>query len=329
MAKKESKVNIYKAADMGRPEFFSSGSVLLDCALGGGWAENRYANIIGNTSTGKSLLAIIACANYRKKYPKRKIYYVETEAAFDPEFAQRIGLPQDNLFFPEIFMVEELFKFIEDIADQPSLVIIDSMDALTTESELEAEFESSGYAGARKAERMSSMFRQLNQKMSKGNITLIIVSQTRDKLGVVFGRKWTRAGGRALDFYASQIVVLTPGAKLTKEVSGIKRSIGSLTTVVVDKNKVGAPYRTAVIPILYSKGLDDVKACADWLKLTGALEEVTGYKLQAQVYANLTPELRQHITEEVIRRWEMLELQFMGTDFTVEDTGPESKATDD
>lgn len=320
MAKKDNKINIYKATEMDKPEFFSSGSVLLDCALGGGWAENRYANIIGNTSTGKSLLAIIACANYRKKYPKRKIYYIETEAAFDPKFAQRIGLPQDNLFFPEIFMVEELFKFIENISDEPSLVVVDSMDALTTESELEAEFEKSGYAGARKAERMSSMFRQLNQKMSKSNVSLIIVSQTRDKLGVMFGRKWTRAGGRALDFYASQIVVLTPGAKLTKEVSGIKRSIGSLTTVVVDKNKVGAPYRTAIIPILYSKGLDDIKACVDWLKSIGVLEEVTGCKQQSQVYGLLSPELIGHIKEEVQKQWEKLELQFMGTDFTVEDS---------
>ncbi len=310
--KKDSGINIYKATDMGSPEFFSSGSALLDCALGGGWAEDRYANIIGNTSTGKSLLAIIACKNYRQKYPKRKIYYVETEAAFDPKFAQRIGLPQSNLFFPEIFMVEELFKFLESIADEPALVVIDSMDALTTESELEAEFEKSGYAGARKAERMSSMFRQLNQKMAKSNVTLIVVSQTRDKLGVMFGRKWTRAGGRALDFYASQIVVLTPGAKLTKEISGIKRSIGTLTTVVIDKNKVGAPYRTAIIPILYSCGLDDVKACVDWLKSIGALEEVTSYKQQSQVYDNMTPELHEHIQSEVKRRWEMLESQFMG-----------------
>jgi recombination protein RecA len=42
--------------------------------------------------------------------------------------------------------------------------------------------------------------------MSDADVTLLIVSQVRDKIGAMFGAKHTRTGGRALDFYASQVL---------------------------------------------------------------------------------------------------------------------------
>ena len=44
-------------------QFFSSGCTILDAALGGGWACGRVANILGESSTGKTLLGIEAAAS--------------------------------------------------------------------------------------------------------------------------------------------------------------------------------------------------------------------------------------------------------------------------
>jgi len=38
--------------------FFSSGCVLLDMALGGGYAQGRVINVVGDKSTGKTLLSL-------------------------------------------------------------------------------------------------------------------------------------------------------------------------------------------------------------------------------------------------------------------------------
>lgn len=45
-----------------KPKTFSTGCVLLDSALGGGWPYGRMVNVVGDKSTGKTLLAIEACA---------------------------------------------------------------------------------------------------------------------------------------------------------------------------------------------------------------------------------------------------------------------------
>src|ERR1019366_3976564 len=78
-------------------EFISSGCHNLDLALGGGWAEGRVSNIVGDKSTGKSLLAIEACANFAIKYPKGTIRYREAEAAFDRPYAEALGMPVDHV----------------------------------------------------------------------------------------------------------------------------------------------------------------------------------------------------------------------------------------
>src|SRR5262252_7801779 len=80
-------------------EFFSSGSKTLDLALGGGWAKPRVANIIGDKSTGKTLLCIEAAANFARQYPTGKIRYRETEGAFQKSYARALGMPIERIDF--------------------------------------------------------------------------------------------------------------------------------------------------------------------------------------------------------------------------------------
>ena len=60
--------------------FLPSGCAVLDCVMGGGYAEGRIINIVGDKSTGKTLLAIEAAANYAKKWPSSAIIYNEKAA---------------------------------------------------------------------------------------------------------------------------------------------------------------------------------------------------------------------------------------------------------
>src|SRR4029077_14447496 len=64
-------------------DFIDSGSALLNCVLGGGWPLTRIVNIVGDESTGKTLLVIEACANFHRQYAEGNIYYREAESAFD------------------------------------------------------------------------------------------------------------------------------------------------------------------------------------------------------------------------------------------------------
>lgn len=255
-----------------------SGSKLLDLALGGGWARHRISNIVGDKSTGKTLLAIEACANFVHTVPKGRVRYRETESAFDVPYAKAIGFPVDKVDFGDpLDTVEDLYEDLNRICKGSrgeELVIIDSLDSLSDAEEISRDFSAGSYGGA-KAKNMSKMFRMLRRAMSDAKVTLIIISQIRDKMNVVgYGKKTTRSGGRALDFYASQILNIAYMGRVTKTVSKIKRPSGIKISAFCEKNKIGLPLRTANFRIMFGYGIDDSYSCLEWLKEAGRLGQL-------------------------------------------------------
>lgn len=267
----------YFASPKTKMRFIRTGSKLLDCALGGGWARGRIANIVGDKSTGKTLLCIEACANFIAEHPKAMVRYRESEAAFDDPYAEALGMPLDRVDFGEpLDTVEDLFEDLSDVLKRmkgPELYICDSLDALSDRAEMGRSMDEGSY-GAEKAKKLSQMFRRLVRDMEDKDLTLIIVSQIRDKIGAMFGRKFTRTGGRALDFYASQVALLAHLGTEHKTVSGVKRAVGVNIRAKIDKNKIGLAFREAEFPILFGYGVDDILSCLLWLKDVKALKDV-------------------------------------------------------
>lgn len=274
-------------------ECFTSGCVLLDCVLGGrGWAKHRVANVIGDKSTGKTLLMIEACANYARKFKKDKIKYREIESAFDQPYAGALGMPLDRVDFGEnrmVATVEDLFDDIDEFCDSckkakvGGLYITDSLDPLSDAAEMDADFGAASF-GAQKAKDMSKLFRKLVNKMPACGVTLIIVSQIRDKIGVTFGKKYSRSGGKALDFYGSQVIYLAHLSRLKATRKGIERAVGIQVKAMCEKNKVGLPFRDCEFPIKFGFGIDDIESSIAWL------EETKQKDLFIEGYGKMTPE---------------------------------------
>jgi recombination protein RecA len=275
-------------------EFFPSGCKLLDLALGGGWAQRRVINIVGDKSTGKTLLCIEAAANFARVHPEGRIRYRESESAFSKSYAATLGMPLDRVDFGEpVDTVEDIYEELDyraRNAEHPELFIVDSLDALSTRAELKRAIGKGSY-GADKAKVMSELFRTCNSAAAAANITTMIVSQERDKIGVLFGKKTTRSGGRALDFYASQVVWLAQIGRIKKTIAKQERVIGIRVRANLDKNKVGTPYLRADFPILFNYGIDDDRACREWLAKVGG--KATG-----------------DLHETVERRWNQIESAF-------------------
>lgn len=262
--------------------FIPTGCTGLDCILGGGWGYGTISNIIGDSSSGKTLLAIEATANYALQYSDAKIVYAESEAAFDQQYAKGLGMPIDRVEFREddndIHTVEDFYDDLMDSCDEvdkqksSGLYILDSLDALSDVAEMDRDM-SEGTYGTSKARQMSTLFRKATKRLKKSNLTLIVVSQTRQNIGVTFGNKWSVSGGEALKFYASQRVLLAHLKRLTKTVNKIKRATGVQIKAQCIKSKVGNPFREFEFPIIFGYGIDDLKANLDWLDETGFLKE--------------------------------------------------------
>ena len=258
--------------------FIRSGATTLDCTVGNGWPLGRIVNIVGDKSTGKTLLAIEAMANFARQYPKGKIVYAESEAAFIPDYAEALGLPLDRVQFQkDVDTVEVLFDNLKDFVaarrkrNQEGLYILDSLDALTDEDEKKSDMRKGSY-GMKKPKQMSSLFRRLVREVEKSNVCVIVISQIRDNIGVTFGRKYSRSGGKALDFYASIVLYLAHLGEIRRTIRGIKRTVGVNIRAKCTKNKIGLPFRVCDFPIIFAYGIEDVVANLLWLEENKQIE---------------------------------------------------------
>lgn len=322
---KVSKGGAYFSAPSTSLKFISSGCKLLDCVLGGGWVLGRIGNIVGDKSTGKTLLMIEACANFAIQYPKGDIYYREAEAAFDQRYAESLGLPKGRVDFGNSFhTVEDMFEDLDKITSahkgKPGLYIVDSLDALSDRTELKRKIDEASYGGD-KAKQMSELFRRLTKKVEDSNLCVLIVSQVRDKIGATFGRKTTRSGGKALDFYASQVLYLAHTGRLKRTVEKIERVYGVTIKAHCDKNKVGLPFRECEFDIRFAFGIDDIKANLDWLSDANKLSLLDMTKVEVPKLIDSLEEsspeeiaeIRSSIDEAVQTGWYEVEQKFLPT----------------
>lgn len=299
-----------------RGRVISSGSVLLDLVLGGGWKCGRISNVVGDRSSGKTLLAIEALANFSLADPGGKRRYLEAESAFDTDYAKQLGFPDDVELGSNARTVEDLDRDLVEFCKECdplhcNIYIVDSLDALSDEAEMEREIDKGSY-GAQKAKKLSEFFRRRVSLIEEANVHFLVISQIRDKLNVTFGETKTRSGGRALDFYASQILWLAEIQKIKKTKLGLERTIGIVTRAKTKKNKIGKPFRDCDLTILFNYGVDDQQSMLGWLKKTKSIQSPESLEKEiAEARRNQDRDAIRDITdflrEETIARWQEIE----------------------
>lgn len=279
-----------------------------------------------------TLLAIEAAANFANQYPKGLIWYREAEAAFDPSYAETLGLPVKRVDFGEEGIdtqwdtVEEIFvdldACIKEALDKkvPGLYIIDSLDALSSAAELERDIDKGSY-GMEKPKMLGKMFRQLTRKLGQANVCLIIISQVRDKIGVTFGRKWTRSGGKAMDFYASIVLYLSHIETLARTVGSLKRATAIRVRAKCEKNKIAMPFRECEVTIRFGYGMDDVEAALHWLEEVKMLDRLSLSDKTVGRYLTETAKMDwdeylkrvTQVRDVVLTAWNEVEARFLPT----------------
>jgi recombination protein RecA len=300
-------------------EFVSTGCTIFDCALGGnGWPLGRIINLVGDKSTSKSSLATEAVINFLLQYPDGLAFYRETEAAFLLSYSEGMGLPLDKVDFgdPEkpVTTVEEFARDLGAFVGRclakkvPGIYVLDSLDALSDEAEMGRDIGEGSY-GTKKAAKLSELFRTCTRKLEQANVLLFVVSQVRENINAMFGEKYRRSGGKALDFYSTGIAWLSHLKTLKRTIKKVERPYGIMVGVKIKKNKVAMPHRECSFPFLFGYGIDDLTASLDWLKSIGRLEgsglenidvnKITDedYKLFQQRAATLVKEIWDDIEE--------------------------------
>ncbi|MFQ1702655.1 recombinase RecA [Loktanella agnita] len=253
------------AADI---ESTSTGSLGLDIALGiGGLPKGRVIEIYGPESSGKTTLTLHSIAEEQKK--GGVCAFVDAEHALDPQYAKKLGVNLDELLISQPDTGEQALEIVDTLvrSGAVSLVVVDSVAALTPKSELEGDMGDSS-VGVH-ARLMSQAMRKLTGSINRSGCMVIFINQIRMKIGVMFGSPETTTGGNALKFYASvRLDIRRIGAIKDRD-----EVVGNATRVKVVKNKVAPPFKQVEFDIMYGEGISKTGELLDLGVKAGVVEK--------------------------------------------------------
>src|SRR5210317_1106996 len=249
-------------------EATSTGSLGLDIALGiGGIPKGRIIEIYGPESSGKTTLTLHAIAEEQKK--GGVCAFVDAEHALDPGYAKKLGVNLDELLISQPDTGEQALEIVDTLvrSGAVSMVVVDSVAALTPKSELEGDMGDSNVGV--QARLMSQAMRKLTGSISRSNCMVIFINQIRMKIGVMFGSPETTTGGNALKFYSSvRLDIRRIGALKDRD-----EVVGNHTRVKVVKNKVAAPFKQVEFDIMYGEGISKMGELLDLGVAAGVVDK--------------------------------------------------------
>ena len=282
-------------------EAISTGSLSLDLALGiGGLPKGRVVEIYGPESSGKTTLALQVVAEAQKT--NGICGFIDAEHALDPVYAKKLGVKTEELLISQPDTGEQALEIADTLIKSGSIsvLVIDSVAALTPRAELEGEM-GDHHVGLQ-SRLMSQALRKLTSSIAKTNTMVIFINQIRMKIGIMFGNPETTSGGNALKFYSSvRLDIRRIGAIKEKE-----QIIGNSTRVKVVKNKVSPPFKVVEFDLMYGKGISksgeliDLGSKADIVEKSGAWYAYKGEKIgqgreNAKIFLEKNPKIAAEI----------------------------------
>ena len=238
----------------GKYDVISSGSIGFDwITLGvGGFVKGRLYELMGWEGTGKSTICGHVAAECQKQ--GGRVLYIDGEHAVDKNYFQALGVDTTKLLIAQPSCGEEGFNIAMEMINtgEIDLVIIDSDSSLIPKKVLDGEVGDS--AIGKKAVLNSNAYPKLKTALSLHNVCVIVISQYREKIGIMFGNPTTTQGGHALKFYSDARIEVTKTGAKEGDVQ-----YGNITKLKATKNKMCPPYRKCEFEIVYGQGIDRTK----------------------------------------------------------------------
>jgi recombination protein RecA len=246
---------IVLASDVVVPRRFTSGDLALDVALGGGFAGNQWTELIGNESSGKTLVALNSVAANQKADPEFTTFWCAAEP-YNTEYAEMIGVDNARVVVAPAAQAMELGLELVEFATASKLydcVVLDSYPALIPDEEYEKSMDEFVVGtGAKLFNKFWRKAGKVSYRKSDGSekpFYGIVINQFRDKIGGFSPRgvPQTSPGGHGKDYAFYTRLKIQHKEYKTEKRPGVEKpvTVGKTVMVTTMKNKSTAPEQKA------------------------------------------------------------------------------------
>lgn len=280
-------------------DFLSTGCTLMDLAFSGrprcGVPKGAYLYVVGDSGTMKTWLTfnLFAEAARNKHFDGYRFVFdnaengalMDVEKYFgagvlerlEPPLAKTEGKGRNAKSTPIYSStVQNFYHHLEMNCRTPCIYVLDSMDAVRDEAEEEkflaelAIYETGkgkapGSMGMNKAKTNSQNINRVVQTLRPTGSILVVISQTRDKVGGMYPGQKTRGGGHAMKFYAHLELWASKRRDLTRRYLGKEREVGATIKLDVTKNRVCGWEGKFEVDFLKGYGVDDLGSMVNFL----------------------------------------------------------------
>jgi recombination protein RecA len=195
---------------------------------------------------------------------ERKVVYIDAENTLDVAWAKKLGVDTDALILvrPQDQTAEQVLQIMLDLIDtgEVSLMVLDSVPMLVSQTLYEESLEKKSYAGIAGA--VTEFCRKVSPKISKYRTALLLINQVRENLDNPYDQFKT-AGGKALKHLYALRLYFRRGSFIDENYNELPNRTetpsGNLVDITLVKSKVCRPdRRVGQYTLNYYSGIDSL-----------------------------------------------------------------------
>lgn len=245
----------------------------------GGIPVGRVSEFFGADGSGKTTTAEDLAGQAQRKFPDKKVLFVDIEHTFDSVWATKLGVDCEELIYldPDSMGAEEVFNLIIDIIDtgEISLCILDSIGAMVSMQANEKQIGERTYGGVSMA--LTEFSRKITPILARTKTTFIGINQVRDDMNSPYGGT-TTTGGKCWRHSCSTRLEFRKGYYIDEKGNKLSRACenpaGNIVDVALVKSKVDRPDRkVGFYTLKYLEGVDYISDAIDVAIKLGLIEQ--------------------------------------------------------
>lgn len=278
----------------------ATGILPLDFVLRGGYTAPMFTEIAGESSTGKSTLALSLARSLIRK--GHRVLYLNYEQAVIQKLIQDMGMDkldptQFCVFAPAtISEGEEILRktcYITKEFEEPYFdhVFFDSVGGMVPDYAEDKDIDSTDNAPAIQARQLSKFFQVNTHRLKRRNINCWFINHLSLKIETDYGKKSEKKskGGNAVKYYTDTWLYLEHGANLNQQNKEDNPTGGycdkdyycNVAYLTVTKGRTGGMLKKTECPIYFGKGVSNaywiflVLKNAGYMKVNGSYYKCT------------------------------------------------------